>query len=164
KTIFNQQQKMENQLLMAVAVPLRTIPADIFQSNECSVGLQEYIKYSGYLVIINFHISFLNMRGEQVNRTSLIKLIHVARRELPLDDDTYRAFLMQNTGKISCRELTVAQLELVLDAMKERGFKKQNKHPRRRFNGHVTPREKVLKIWQQMAEDGFIADGSDTAL
>ncbi|HFV6262259.1 TPA: phage protein GemA/Gp16 family protein, partial [Escherichia coli] len=99
-----------------------------------------------------------------MNRTSLIKLIHVARRELQLDDDTYRAFLMQNTGKISCRELTVAQLELVLDAMKERGFKKQNKHPRRRFNGHVTPREKVLKIWQQMAEDGFIADGSDTAL
>ncbi|MFS6883315.1 regulatory protein GemA, partial [Escherichia coli] len=27
-----------------------------------------------------------------MNRTSLIKLIHVARRELQLDDDTYRAF------------------------------------------------------------------------
>lgn len=99
-----------------------------------------------------------------MNRTSLIKLIHVARRELQLDDDTYRAFLMQKTGKISCRELTVTQLEQVLDTMKERGFKKQNKHPRRRFKGYVTPREKVYKIWQQMAEDGFIADGSDTAL
>ncbi|STM24228.1 Mu prophage; modulation of host gene protein [Escherichia coli] len=91
-----------------------------------------------------------------MNRTSLIKLIHVARRELQLDDDTYRAFLMQKTGKISCRELTVTQLEQVLDAMKERGFKKLNKHPRRRFKGHVTPREKVYKVWQQMAEDGFI--------
>ncbi|HGC4094660.1 TPA: phage protein GemA/Gp16 family protein, partial [Escherichia coli] len=58
-----------------------------------------------------------------MNRTSLIKLIHVARRELQLDDDTYRAFLMQKTGNISCRELTVTQLEQVLDAMKERGFK-----------------------------------------
>lgn len=98
-----------------------------------------------------------------MSRTSLIKLIHVARRELQLDDDTYRAFLMQKTGKISCRELTVTQLEQVLDAMKERGFKKQNKHPRRRFKGHVTP-AKVYKIWRQMAEDGFIADDSDTAL
>ncbi|HCX7622286.1 TPA: DUF1018 domain-containing protein, partial [Escherichia coli] len=44
-----------------------------------------------------------------MNRTSLIKLIHVARRELQLDDDTYRAFLMQKTGKTSCRELTVTQ-------------------------------------------------------
>ncbi|EOT6086533.1 phage protein GemA/Gp16 family protein [Escherichia coli] len=99
-----------------------------------------------------------------MNRTSLIKLIHVARRELQLDDDTYRAFLMQKTGKISCRELTVTQLEQVLDAMKERGFKKLNKHPRRRFKGHVTPREKVYKVWQQMAEDGFITDGGDVAL
>ena len=99
-----------------------------------------------------------------MNRTSLIKLIHVARRELQLDDDTYRAFLMQKTGKISCRELTVTQLEQVLDAMKERGFKKLNKYPRRRFKEHVTPREKVYKIWQQMAEDGFITDGGDVAL
>ncbi|EJA1703873.1 regulatory protein GemA, partial [Escherichia coli] len=99
-----------------------------------------------------------------MNRTSLIKLIHVARRELQLDDDTYRAFLMQKTGKISCCELTVTQLEQVLDAMKERGFKKLNKHPRRRFKGHVTPREKVYKVWQQMTEDGFITDGSDVAL
>ncbi|EFY6253291.1 regulatory protein GemA, partial [Shigella sonnei] len=39
-----------------------------------------------------------------MNRTSLIKLIHVARRDLQLDDDTYRAFLVQHTGKTSCRE------------------------------------------------------------
>ncbi|EGE4001738.1 regulatory protein GemA, partial [Shigella flexneri] len=37
--------------------------------------------------------------------TSLIKLIHVARRDLQLDDDTYRTFLVQCTGKTSCREL-----------------------------------------------------------
>ncbi|HHI2407801.1 TPA: phage protein GemA/Gp16 family protein, partial [Escherichia coli] len=55
-----------------------------------------------------------------MSRTSLIKLIHVARRDLQLDDDTYRAFLVQCTGKTSCRELSVAQLEQVLDAMKER--------------------------------------------
>lgn len=99
-----------------------------------------------------------------MSRTTLIKLIHVARRELQLDDDTYRAFLVQCTGKTSCRELSVAQLERVLDAMKERGFKKQKKHPRRRFKGHVTPREKIYKIWQQMFQDGFVADGSDAAL
>ncbi|EIN5413906.1 TPA: gp16 family protein [Escherichia coli] len=99
-----------------------------------------------------------------MSRTSLIKLIHVARRELHLDDDTYRAFLVQCTGKTSCRELSVAQLEQVLDAMKERGFKKQKKHPRRRFKGHVTPREKIYKIWQQMFLDGFVSDISDAAL
>ncbi|EOW6511036.1 gp16 family protein [Cronobacter malonaticus] len=99
-----------------------------------------------------------------MNRTSLIKLIHVARRDLQLDDDTYRAFLVQCTGKTSCRELSVEQLEQVLDAMKERGFKMQKKHPRRRFKGHVTPREKIYKIWQQMFLDGFVSDISDAAL
>ncbi len=99
-----------------------------------------------------------------MSRTSLIKLIHVARRDLQLDDDTYRTFLVQCTGKTSCRELSVAQLERVLDAMKERGFKKQKKHPRRRFKGHVTPREKIYKIWQQMFLDGFVSDISDAAL
>ena len=32
-------------------------------------------------------------KGMIMSRTSLIKLIHVARRDLQLDDDTYRAFL-----------------------------------------------------------------------
>ncbi|ECI5214675.1 regulatory protein GemA [Salmonella enterica subsp. diarizonae] len=99
-----------------------------------------------------------------MSRTPLIKLIHVARRDLQLDDDTYRAFLMQKTGKISCRELTTAQLKQVLDAMKERGFKKQKKTSRRRFKGYVTPREKIYKIWQQMFLDGFVSDISDAAL
>src|SRR5699024_12595392 len=36
--------------------------------------------------------------------------------------------------------------------------------PRRRFKGHVTPREKIYKIWQQMFLDGFVSDISDAAL
>lgn len=59
-----------------------------------------------------------------MSRASLIKLIHVARRNLQLDDDTYRSVLYRVTGKQSCRDLKVGQLEDVLKVLEDKGFRR----------------------------------------
>ena len=60
------------------------------------------------------------------NRLRLIKLIHVARRELGMDDDTYRLLLsgMKGLGgATSTADLSVPNLYRVLEQLKQRGFK-----------------------------------------
>jgi len=55
-------------------------------------------------------------------RGKLIRLVHIGKSKMGLTDDTYRAFIDGITGKISCVEMTVRQLESVLRAMRKHGF------------------------------------------
>ncbi|HBQ4197611.1 TPA: DUF1018 domain-containing protein, partial [Escherichia coli] len=56
-------------------------------------------------------------------RGKLISTIHVAKRELALDDETYTSALLAATGKTSCRDMSADELSRVLDVFKKRGFK-----------------------------------------
>ncbi|WP_244478749.1 MULTISPECIES: gp16 family protein [unclassified Mesorhizobium] len=49
--------------------------------------------------------------------------IHVARKQLGLDEDTYRAVLVRVTGKTSAGDMTEAERQQVLGAFREHGFK-----------------------------------------
>lgn len=62
-----------------------------------------------------------------MNRASLITLIHVAKRDLQLDHDTYTSALLAATGKSSCRDMSPGELSRVLDVFKKRGFKVRQK-------------------------------------
>lgn len=99
-----------------------------------------------------------------MSRTSLIKLIHVARRKLQLDDDTYRSVLHRVTGKQSCRDLKVGQLEDVLKVLEDKGFRRTRPRSPARRHRETDITAKARSIWRQMHLDGFIRDGSDTAL
>lgn len=60
------------------------------------------------------------------NRLKLIKIIHVARRELGMDRETYMQMVrgLQGLDTVeSTSELSVPNLNRVLDALKKRGFK-----------------------------------------
>ena len=52
----------------------------------------------------------------------MIQKIHVARRMLALDDDTYRALLVRVTKKSSCADMNENHLRAVLDEFKALGF------------------------------------------
>lgn len=63
------------------------------------------------------------MTGKNVEkRARLIRLIHVGKNKLRLNDYDYRAILEGISGKKSSAELTVAELEQVLKGMKSLGF------------------------------------------
>lgn len=53
----------------------------------------------------------------------LMAKIHIAKKDLGLDDDTYRDVLWRVTGKRSCKDMTIAQLQDVVKDMEKSGFK-----------------------------------------
>lgn len=105
-----------------------------------------------------------------MTRTQLIRLIHVARREAGIDDDTYREKLRCLTGKTSCKELQQRQLEDVYQAFKDAGFKrsfkrsKQADKPRTSEHQRTAIIGKIRAVWAEMHRHGFIQCGSTAAL
>nr|BBJ05187.1 hypothetical protein YBY_30360 [Marinobacter nauticus] len=64
------------------------------------------------------------------NPKGVLAQIHIARKELALDEDTYRQMIATVTGgKRSCSDCNVAELHKIVQHMKERGFKAK---PRKR--------------------------------
>lgn len=60
-----------------------------------------------------------------------IRLIHVAARELGLDEDTRRDLQLVTTGKASLTEMTAGELDSVVEALKARGFAPGTKFARK---------------------------------
>ncbi|WII93166.1 regulatory protein GemA [Kingella negevensis] len=62
------------------------------------------------------------MQKQADTRKKKIGKIHVGKTKLGLDDDTYRAMLMAQTGKNSCAQMTDWELDRVLSHLKTKGF------------------------------------------
>ncbi|OED43595.1 hypothetical protein ACH42_09800 [Endozoicomonas sp. (ex Bugula neritina AB1)] len=94
--------------------------------------------------------------------------IHVAKRELGLGDSEYREALKGQTGKTSCKGMTLGELFTVEAYFKKLGFKPKVK--KQAFGKRKSPVsqgrqvDKIRAIWIDMAQDGFIRDGSENAL
>lgn len=104
-------------------------------------------------------------------KKSLISKIHIAKNELNMDNDTYRAFLKTTVNKESCSDMSFSELHLVLEAMKKKGFKVKAKNSTTKTKSQkMSPPslgrriDKMRAIWITMAKDGHIDDGSETAL
>jgi phage gp16-like protein len=101
------------------------------------------------------------------NRARLIKLIHVARRELLMDDDTYRLMLagMKGLGgATSTADLSVPNLYRVLEQLKQKGFKvRPNKKAKRPLAGDPQSR-KIRSLWLTLRDQGALRDPSEEAL
>ncbi|HEX5278146.1 MAG TPA: regulatory protein GemA [Fluviicoccus sp.] len=99
-------------------------------------------------------------------RQQLIRLIHVGKRELSLDEETYRALVKSGskTTHDSTSLLTAAQLELVLDAMKARGFVvKTGGKPV--ANTMKDPQaQKIRALWLELHTRGYVNNPGDAAL
>nr|WP_113866246.1 regulatory protein GemA [Brenneria salicis]NMN91596.1 phage gp16-like protein [Brenneria salicis ATCC 15712 = DSM 30166]RBP63067.1 phage gp16-like protein [Brenneria salicis ATCC 15712 = DSM 30166]RLM30778.1 Rha family transcriptional regulator [Brenneria salicis ATCC 15712 = DSM 30166] len=101
-----------------------------------------------------------------MNKPQLIKLIHIAKRDLRLDDETYRQLLTTTTGKTSTRDMTVPQLDNVLKAVKRRGFKIKSakKANSTRPLDDAPQSRKIRALWLEMADMNIIRDRSEAAL
>ena len=101
-----------------------------------------------------------------MSRTSMIKVIHIARRDLHLDDDTYRALLGSAVpGKTSCSDMTANELQHVIKALEAKGFKsKPLPRSKRRMSSPSDVSLKIRAIWKTMFNQGFVRDGSDIGL
>ena len=98
-------------------------------------------------------------------KLNLIKLIHVAKTKLGLEDDVYRDILESTTGKTSSKLLTPAQLEAVLDRLKQLGFEVESKDKAGVKNLADDAQSKLIRhLWLQLHKAGQVRNSSEKAL
>lgn len=80
----------------------------------------------------------------------MLAAVHCARRDLGLDEDTYRAVLERVTGSTSAASLTDDGLQAVLDAFRAQGWKSPHAEGRRRRASGSPHVRKLWAIWTEM--------------
>jgi len=100
------------------------------------------------------------------DRRVMIAKIHVAKKEMALGDDDYRAMLIRVTGRMSSADCSFDELRAMIEAMKAQGFKPR---PSTRHGGkggaadHPTAR-KARAMWLSLYHLGAIDNPSEQAL
>jgi phage gp16-like protein len=103
------------------------------------------------------------------NRKAALAQIHIGKKQLGLDDDTYRDMLANLTGLRSCSDMTLAQLYQVIKQLESAGFRRSGAAPRTR-KAYYSPRSQgqvidvMRAIWIEMHRAGIVRDGSEAAL
>lgn len=88
-----------------------------------------------------------------MNRRGLIAMVHIARKDLALDEGTYRAVLERiSGGRDSAADLTDEELSQVVDDFRRRGWKPKRSSGRS-DKAYV---RKVWAIWGAMHRDGIV--------
>jgi len=90
--------------------------------------------------------------------------IHVAKKQLGLDDDTYRDLLDRVTGKRSAKDMSDAERQAVLEEMRRQGggFKPGSNGSRRPLEGRFA--KKLQALWIAGWNLGVVRDRDDAAL
>lgn len=93
---------------------------------------------------------------------SALAAIHVAKKQLGLDEDTYRATLVRVTGKDSTRAMSEAERQRVVEEFRKRGFTKAVKGSRSRLQGRFA--KKFQALWIAGWNLGVVDNRDDAAL
>lgn len=89
-------------------------------------------------------------------------VINIARQQLGLDDDTYRAMLVRVAGERSLRAMSESQRLAVVEELKRLGFRVSAKGGRRpAAKAYV---RLVHALWKSCTALGVLQDGSRPAL
>lgn len=95
------------------------------------------------------------------------QLINIAKGQLQIEEDNYRAILQAKTKKNSLTEMSIPELFTVLEHMKTLGFKPKasnRQKPKSKSKNEITMLDKLRQVWKQMHYQGFINNGDDKAL
>lgn len=102
---------------------------------------------------------------ERGRRRAELAAIHVAVKQLGLDDATYRDFLFSTTGHRSAGELDGAQRQKVIELMRSRGFRRtvaaEKRQKRIADNSQLGM---IQGLWRRLKYAGALADSSEKHL
>lgn len=96
-------------------------------------------------------------------RRVLIAKVHVAKKELGLDDTAYGDILFRVTGQGSSADCNDAQLVTLIDEFKRQGWQAKPKAPKSRVADHKTAR-KARALWISLGHLGAVQNTSEKAL
>ncbi len=94
----------------------------------------------------------------------LIKLIHIGKSKLGMDEDTYRAMLLQIGNASSTTEMGISKLEAVLEHLKRCGFKVVPNKAGRLKRADDAQSKKIRSLWLELHALGEVNDPSEYAL
>lgn len=98
-------------------------------------------------------------------KPQLIKLIHIAKSKLSMDEDTYRSILMRIGKKTSSKDLSLPELMQVLEHLKQCGFKvAPPKRAGTLSQSKKAQAKKIRSLWLTLHTLGAIQDSSEYAL
>ena len=102
------------------------------------------------------------------SKKRLIQLIHIAKSQLSLDSETYKQALSNVTGKESTTEMTVQQLQAVLNHFKNLGFKIESKSIQEKTgvnNLASDDQSKLIRhLWLRLHSKGVVRNADERAL
>jgi len=102
---------------------------------------------------------------KKASRNRLIALIHVAKKELALNEESYRALLDGATGKTSLKEMGNKDLKAVIERFKEFGFKKSKpKRAGKRKMAAGVQASLIRALWLSLYQLGQVRDPSEEAI
>lgn len=93
---------------------------------------------------------------------SSISAIHVARKQLGLDDDTARDLYARVTGKRSLRDMSPAEQERVVEELRRKGLKPASNGSRKPLEGRFA--KKLQALWIAGWNLGVVDKRDDAAL
>lgn len=92
----------------------------------------------------------------KIDRSKIIQLIHIAKSQIGLSDEDYRAVLESTAKKTSCSEMTLFELNEVLKAMKKLGFKVKKLETREEeigWDASKAQMDYIKGMWERVARD-----------
>lgn len=96
-------------------------------------------------------------------RNKLLAQINIAKKQLGMDEETYRAFLGNTLeGVQSLKDVTDTQLRAVIAQLKAKGFKTSKPNSARRYDKATS--RKLQALWITLGEAGIIKSKTDKAL
>ena len=105
------------------------------------------------------------------NRQRCYTLLAIAKKQLGLDEETYRAFLLQQgarpkDGRISATTMSIGQLMQAVEALKQQGFKPTRRRTSAAYEQTWRARMegKIARLWFLGYEQGVIHDPGKAAM
>ena len=92
----------------------------------------------------------------KIDRSKIIQLIHIAKSQIGLSDEDYRAVLESTAKKTSCSKMTLFELNEVLKAMKKLGFKVKKLETREEeigWDASKAQMDYIKGMWERVARD-----------
>jgi phage gp16-like protein len=101
------------------------------------------------------------------NRNAILGKIHIAKKQLGIADEDYRALIANLTqDKTSCKDCTAKELGIIMEALIGLGFKPAQ--PKVKLSPKAspdpTPADKIRAMWIDLYRKGIVRNRSDDAL
>lgn len=94
------------------------------------------------------------------NRRAMLGKVHIARKQLGMEEDDYRQIVFAQTGRMSLGDASEAQIAKVLDVLKSKGFKPL---PSKKAASHPMAL-KARALWISLYHLGAVHNPSEQAL